>query len=60
MTATINEHGMLLIQANTPLESYALNKWVEENFDFQNKADYKTSNITINVGIEKLNEQAKP
>ena len=53
MTATIDEHGMLLIQANTSLESYALSRWCDKNFSGANKPGIDTNNITINVGIVK-------
>lgn len=31
MKAEINENGMLTIKTETPLESYALKKWLDEN-----------------------------
>lgn len=33
MKATINESGRMTITAETPLESYALTKWVGENWN---------------------------
>ena len=33
MIAYLDENGYLHIEAETPLESYALNKWQEENTD---------------------------
>lgn len=30
MKATINEKGCLTVEAETPLEAYALKKWVDE------------------------------
>lgn len=41
MKVTINENGMLIIKAETPLEAYALKKWSNEN----EKLDCK--NITL-------------
>ena len=32
MKAEIDEHGNLKIEAETPLECYALERWVDKNF----------------------------
>ena len=50
MKATINECGILQIQAETALESYALNQWVKNNFSKPNEQAIDTNNIVINVG----------
>lgn len=51
MTATIDEHGMLTIKAETPLESYALNRWCDEQFSKENKPALYTNKITIQTGL---------
>jgi len=33
MEATINQNGTLIITAKTEIESYALTKWIEENYN---------------------------
>lgn len=40
MKVTITEHGYLSIKAETPLESYALNAWVEKNMRNQEKPEF--------------------
>jgi len=52
MKATINEHGKLSVQAETPLESYALDRWAEDNFFLKEEGITKTENIIINVGFK--------
>ena len=53
MTVAIDEYGMLNIQAETELESYALNKWCDDNFSRSGCKSIDTNNITINVGFNK-------
>ena len=52
MKAEIDQHGILCIKAETPLESYALNKWCDSNFSKPNESAINTQNITIQTGFE--------
>ncbi len=47
MKATIDQNGLLIIESQTPLESYALNQWVGSNFNNTNS----TQNILIKSAI---------
>lgn len=53
MKATINEHGVLEIKAENALESYALNRWIDDNFSNPNEGAINTKNISINIGFNK-------
>lgn len=53
MDATIDECGILIIQAETPLESYALNNWAKNNFSDRCSDAISTENIVINIGIKR-------
>ena len=49
MKVSIDEKGMMLIEAETPLESYALSKWCDD-YMVNNHNDH----ITIKTGIEPI------
>lgn len=51
MKATIDENGQLIIQAETPLESYALNRWCDNNFSQRNELAIDTNNILVKTGL---------
>jgi hypothetical protein len=48
MKAEINENGTLIISSETNLESYAIQKWIDENFEACSK-NMKRDNILFNA-----------
>jgi hypothetical protein len=57
MTATIDKDGILMIEAETELEAYALSKWADENFTSEENTAYLSprlqQNILVIYGLEK-------
>lgn len=43
MRVDINQNGILTIQSETPLEAYALGKWIEENLKLVEENSYTSS-----------------
>lgn len=52
MKATIDEKGCLTVQAETPLEAYALKKWSEE-YQPQEPSGCKSTLLTVSSVEEK-------
>ena len=48
----MDENGVLYISATTPVERYALGKWVEENVNGEEPGVMRTRNIVLNWGKE--------
>ena len=54
MKATIDEKGMLRVEVETPLESYALRKWVNDNYGCESAI--ASNNIEFDWSYRKLKE----
>lgn len=53
MNASIDELGTLHVQAETPLESYALRKWADENFSSDGSMHkWATGSLVVNLGVQ--------
>ena len=50
MKVEIDENGMMHISSETALESYALDKWCDDNLS----DGINTKNITIRTGLNQL------
>jgi len=49
MKATINANGILVVEAETDLEAYALKKWSEDNF--QTYPNNMSEHVTVKWGL---------
>lgn len=52
MRATIDAHGALKVEAETPLEQYALSRWIDENMpepsaDINADSLYRMPNLIV-------------
>ncbi len=54
MEATINREGVLIIKADSGLESYALEKWISDNYEMGDKI--KSQHIVIDTSIANQNK----
>ena len=48
----MDENGVLYISATTPVERYALGKWVDENVNGEEPGMMRTRSIVFNCGKE--------
>ena len=53
MKATINSEGVLTISAESELESYAMKKWLDTNFD--DDKGFLSHNILIDCAVNDKN-----
>ena len=49
----MDENGVLYINATTPIERYALGKWVEENVNGEEPGAMRTRGIVFNWGEDR-------